>query len=270
MPGGSWCGRWAGEAVRPGVERAPGPRGLSGAAARRLPVGARARRSAALGPGSQPSARPSVCLAVGRLLRAAGERAKLAHLSSAGAASTFKSRSSFSFTFCLLPGRAPLTWGREPPPIGCARSGRGESGGSAPSTRAGREQAVDAASAARGPESRSLCAWPAARKLERGHWHLLGSKLGARQPQRGRLQGRLSGLATAASKPRAFYFFGTCFGANLLLPGSGRGSRSWGQGPAPPGPPLGRRPGASSPYPPQGTRRVARGVPAFPAPWGGC
>lgn len=84
--------------------------------------------SAALCPGSQLSVRPSVRPAVRILPRAAGERAKLAHLSSAGAASTFKSRSSFSFTFCLLPGRARLTWGRAPLPIGCARTGRGESG----------------------------------------------------------------------------------------------------------------------------------------------
>lgn len=77
---------------------------------------------------SQLSVRPSVRPAVRSLPRAAGERAKLAHLSSAGAASTFKSRSSFSFTFCLLPGRASLTWGRAPLPIGCARTGRGESG----------------------------------------------------------------------------------------------------------------------------------------------
>lgn len=52
----------------------------------------------------------------------------LAHLSSSGAGSTFKSRSSFSFTFCLLPGRARLTWGREPPPIGGAKRGGDETG----------------------------------------------------------------------------------------------------------------------------------------------
>ena len=84
--------------------------------------------SAPLGPGSQPSVRPSVRSAVRCLPRAAGERAKLAHLSSAGAASTFKSRSSFSFTFCLLPGRAYVTWGRTPPPIGCAGRRRSENG----------------------------------------------------------------------------------------------------------------------------------------------
>lgn len=61
--------------------------------------------------------RPSVRPAVRRLPRAAGERAKPAHLSPASAASTFKSRSSFSFTFCQLPSRARVTWGRAPTPI---------------------------------------------------------------------------------------------------------------------------------------------------------
>lgn len=43
-PAGADAGDARGEAVRPGAEWAPGPRGLVGAAARRLPVGARARR----------------------------------------------------------------------------------------------------------------------------------------------------------------------------------------------------------------------------------
>lgn len=206
MPGG-W---YVGEAVRPGVERAPGPRGSLEPLPTACQSGPARVASAALGRGSQPSARRSVRPAVRRLPRAAGERAKLAHLSPAGAASTFKSRSSFSFTFCLLPGRARLTWGRAPPPIGCARRGGGRRG-SAPSSGPGREQAAGATGGARGPESPSLRAGSAPRKLESGRWHLRGSNPAARQPGRSRLRVQLPGLGPAAAGPRAFYCFNISF-----------------------------------------------------------
>jgi hypothetical protein len=96
----------------PGTSRSPEP----------LPAASPSERarfaSAGLGPAtSSACVRPSVRPAVRRLPRAAGERAKPAHLSLAGAASTFKSRSSFSFTFCQLPSGARVTWDRAPTPI---------------------------------------------------------------------------------------------------------------------------------------------------------
>lgn len=193
---------------------------------------------AALGPGPQPSARPSVWPAVGRLrLAARGARAKPAHLSSAGAASTFKSRSSFSFTFCLLPGPAPLTWGLEPPPIGCHQEWAGRRRDSAPSTGTGRELAVGAASAARGPANQSVCARPAPRKLERGGWQLRGLKLGSRRHHR---RGGGPPRVAFGAKPRVIFFLLYMQGKEtrwvlllLLCPGFRRGSRSWGRGPCP-------------------------------------
>lgn len=122
--------RWVVRGVRPCTPEwrgRPGPAGSLEPLPAACPAEPARVASAALGPGSQPSVRPSVRPAVRCLPRVAGERAKLAHLSSAGAASTFKSRSSFSFTFCLLPIPARVTWARAPPPIGCAkRGGEGE------------------------------------------------------------------------------------------------------------------------------------------------
>lgn len=107
-----------GEAVRPGWRERRGPRVRRSRSPLLACRNARAsRRVCSSRPSYQRCVRPSVRPAVRRLPRAAGERAKPAHLSPAGAASTFKSRSSFSFTFCQLPSRARVTWGRAPTPI---------------------------------------------------------------------------------------------------------------------------------------------------------
>lgn len=203
-------------------------------------------------------------------------RAKLAHLSSAGAASTFKSRSSFSFTFCLLPSRARVTWDLAPPPIGCARRGVG-SGGPAPSTEAGSQ---------RGCRHHQPSAWArepepvAQRKLERGRLapprlESRGLAAWSRPPSRA-----ASGTRT---KPRVFSFKAALeqtFSRLTLALGAAAAALGvparflelGGHDPAASDLPLGLCPAADSLCPPWGTLGVApcAPTPALPPGREGC